>query len=54
MCWSIDIWATAGKAVRASRDNASIFIALNYKSGSYLVTKVSGRRFPLSALTLAC
>src|SRR5277367_2631737 len=37
MGWSIDIWATAGNAVRVSRDNASIFIAINYRTGGYLL-----------------
>ena len=41
MGWSIDIWATAGNAVRVSRESASIFIAVDYKSGSYLLAKFS-------------
>ena len=57
MGWSIDIWAMAGNAVRVRRDNASIFIAVDYKSEENILL-----RFPsgsdvavlIQSLGLAC
>jgi hypothetical protein len=37
------IWATAGREIRASRDRARIFIALDYRTSDYAQTWFPGR-----------